>query len=77
MPARVGQGRNSEHVCSTMSASRERRKPSKAETPTYVPRNFCIALLFIHGLGVLRRRLNRTGHLSGYSLIRTKRLGTN
>jgi hypothetical protein len=42
---------------------------------TYIPCNLCVALLFVHSLGVLRCGLDCAGHLAGYRLIRTERFG--
>lgn len=76
MPARVDQDANPGHSCSTEFEDINEGFEIDHKS-TYVSRHFRIALLFINSLGVLRCCLNRTGHLSGYSLIGTKRFGTN
>ena len=76
MLARVDQGGNPEHSCSTEREGISERCEID-RTSTYVSRHFRIALLFINSLGALRCCLNRTGHLSRYCLIGTKRFGAN
>lgn len=76
MPARVDQGGNSEHACSTRSGGIN-GECEIVNTSTYISCHFRITFLFINSPGVLRGSLNRTGHLSRYCLIRSKRFGTN
>jgi len=76
MHVRVDQGGNPGHVCSTMVRGISGGYKIDS-TSTYVPCHFRIAFLFINCLGVLRGCLNRTGHLSRYSLIGAKSFGTN
>jgi hypothetical protein len=75
MHVRVDQSWNPEHGCSTkgwgMSGGYE-----IDGTSTYVPCHLRIAFLFVNSPGVLRGCLNRTGHLSRYSLIRAKSFST-
>jgi len=76
MHVRVDQGWNPEHVCSTKGRNISGGHDINSSS-TYVPCHFRIAFLFINSPGVLRGRLNRTGHLTRYSLIRAKSFGTN
>jgi hypothetical protein len=76
MHVRVDQGGSSEHVCSTKGRGISEGYETDS-TSTYIPCHFRIAFLFINCPGVLRGCLNRTGHLSRYSLIRAKSFGTN
>ena len=75
MHVRVDQGWNPEHECSTKSRGISRAYRIHS-TSTYVPCHFRIAFLFVNSPGVLRGCLNRTGHLSRYSVIRSKSFGT-
>lgn len=76
MHVRVDQAGNLEHVCSTKGRGISGGYEIDS-TSTYAPCHFRIAFLFINSPGVLRGCLDRTGHLSRYSLIRAKSFGTN
>ena len=64
---------NSRRGHNTVKAKRQRKSNTEVQMFTYVACTLCVALLFVHSLGVQCRSLNCTRQLAGYRLIRTER----